>query len=94
MAKALVHGQWTHDYPLTPRKLKELGIPVKIGIPTEVYQLMDLYPQPPQTRPSVEFVPSPYIPPRPQGNRRVGDQLGLGQDRSLPLTSESLSLVY
>lgn len=67
LARSLVEGRWTHDYPLTPRKLQELGIPVKVGIPVEVYKLMDLYPQAAQTKPGVEFIPSPYyIPQRPQ----------------------------
>ncbi|RJS90123.1 hypothetical protein CW700_01600 [Candidatus Bathyarchaeota archaeon] len=62
LAKELVHGEWTHDYPLTPKRLKALGIPLKTGIPPEVYKLMDLYPQPQQAQPSVEYIPSPYIP--------------------------------
>jgi len=67
LAKTLASGKWTHDYPLTPSKLKELGIPVKVGVPVEVYLLMDLYPQAAQTKPSVEYIPSPYrIPPQRQ----------------------------
>lgn len=67
LAKTLASGKWTHDYPLTPSKLRELGIPVKVGVPVEVYMLMDLYPQAAQTKPSVEYIPSPYyIPQRPQ----------------------------
>ena len=67
LAKALVHGTWTHDYPLTPKKLQELGIPVKVGIPVEVYQLMELYPQASPMRPGVEFIPTPYyVPQTPQ----------------------------
>jgi len=70
LAKTLVHGTWTHDYPLTPKKLQELGIPVKVGIPLEVYHLMDLYPQASPMRPGVEFIPSPhYTPQAPQ--RRI-----------------------
>ncbi len=73
LARALASGRWTHDYPLTPEKLQELGVPVKVGIPTEVYYLMDLYPQTAQIKPSVEYIPSPYyVPQRPQ--RRYGRQ--------------------
>ena len=73
LAETLASGRWTHDYPLTPRKLQELGVHVKIGIPVEVYQLMDLYPQAAQTKPGVEYIPSPYyVPQRPQ--RRAGEQ--------------------
>jgi len=66
LAKTLASGKWTHDYPLTPKKLQELGIPVKVGIPVEIYYLMDLYPQAAQTKPGVEYIPSPYyVPQRP-----------------------------
>ncbi|MEM3550732.1 MAG: ATP-dependent Clp protease proteolytic subunit [Candidatus Bathyarchaeia archaeon] len=66
LAKELVHGKWTHDYPLTTKKLQDLGLPVKVGIPIEVYRLMDLYPQTVQTRPGVEFIPTPYHAPQRQ----------------------------
>ena len=52
------------DYPITVEEAKKLGVPVKTEIPSEVYQLMELYPQPAAIRPSVEFVPTPYAPPR------------------------------
>jgi hypothetical protein len=29
-------------------------------MPMEIYRLMDLYPQPQQNRPSVQYVPIPY----------------------------------
>ncbi|RLG03519.1 MAG: hypothetical protein DRN54_02730 [Thaumarchaeota archaeon] len=64
IAKVMVEGRWTHDYPITVEEAKKLGIPVKTEIPSEVYQLMELYPQPAAIRPSVEFVPTPYAPPR------------------------------
>lgn len=70
LAKSLVYGKWTHDYPITPVKLKELGLQVKTEIPVEVYKLMDLYPQPPQARPSVEFIPGPYMPPERKAEER------------------------
>ncbi|MEM2225913.1 MAG: ATP-dependent Clp protease proteolytic subunit [Candidatus Bathyarchaeia archaeon] len=63
LAKKFVSGEWTHDYPLTVEELIELGIPVKTDVPQEVYELMELYPQAVQARPSVEFIPSPYRPP-------------------------------
>jgi len=72
LAKELVYSHYPHDWPLPPNKLKEMGLPVKVGIPSEVYRLMDLYPQATQLRPSVEFVPAPYYTPRPQ--RRVERQ--------------------
>lgn len=64
LAKTLVYGTWTHDYPLTVKKLQELGLPVKTEVPAEVYRLMELYPQAQPIRPSVEYIPSPYHPPQ------------------------------
>lgn len=60
IAKILTEGRWTHDYPITCDFLRELGLNVSTDLPKEVYLLMDLYPQSPQRRPSVQFVPSPY----------------------------------
>ncbi|MHC1603819.1 MAG: SDH family Clp fold serine proteinase [Candidatus Syntropharchaeales archaeon] len=60
IADALTTGKWTHDYPITLEHAKELGIPVRDELPEEVYALMELYPQPPGRRPSVEYVPLPY----------------------------------
>jgi len=74
LAKTLVYGTWTHDYPLTPMKLQEIGVPVKVGIPLEVYHLMELYPQASPMRPSVEFIPSPYYSPpntSKKGSRKI-----------------------
>jgi len=62
LAKILTEGQWTHDYPITFQKAKELGLPVKAGVPPEVCELMELYPQPPMNRPGVEYIPYPTIP--------------------------------
>lgn len=53
-------GRWTHDYPINCEFLKELGLPVSTQLPTEVFAIMDLYPQPPQRRPSVQYIPLPY----------------------------------
>ena len=65
LADKLSSGQWTHDYPLTPEMLKEFGLPVVTNLPTEVYELMDLYPQVGRQRPSVQYVPVPYREPTP-----------------------------
>lgn len=59
IAKTLTEGRWTHDYPITPEKARELGLPVKTEVPPEVYELMELYPQAPGNRPGVEFIPQP-----------------------------------
>lgn len=58
-AGLLSGGHWTHDYPLTAEVLRELGLPVSTAMPMEIYNLMNLYPQPAQRRPSVQFVPLP-----------------------------------
>ncbi len=51
LARILSEGRWTHDFPITLEMAKELGLPVQEGLPDEIYQLMDLYPQPQQQRP-------------------------------------------
>lgn len=63
LAGLLTEGHWTHDYPLTVEELELMGVPVRTGIPAEIYQLMELYPQPAQRRPSVQYIPLPYQPP-------------------------------
>ncbi len=60
LAKALSEGRWTHDYPITAEEAKELGLPVSTDLPEAVHQLMSLYPQPPQRRPTVQYIPVPY----------------------------------
>jgi ClpP class serine protease len=60
LAYVLSSGLWTHDYPITLEKLKGFGLPVQVGLPREVYELMELYPQPSQRRPSVQYIPIPY----------------------------------
>ncbi|MGB9803801.1 MAG: SDH family Clp fold serine proteinase [Desulfofundulus sp.] len=60
ISRLLTSGQWTHDYPLTCEQLRELGFPVCAELPPEIYALMDLYPQPAQRRPSVQYIPLPY----------------------------------
>jgi ClpP class serine protease len=60
LAVQLASGTWTHDYPITAARAAELGLPVSTAMPTEVYEFMQLFPQPTRTRPSVEYVPVPY----------------------------------
>ncbi|MDK2896095.1 MAG: hypothetical protein PWP04_215 [Candidatus Atribacteria bacterium] len=69
VAQILSEGRWTHDFPITVEIAKELGFPVKEELPDEVYELMDLYPQPQQQRPSVEYIPTPYSPRRRPANK-------------------------
>ncbi|GAW93665.1 SDH family Clp fold serine proteinase [Calderihabitans maritimus] len=60
IAKALTEGRWTHDYPITCEQLESWGLPVSKKLFKEIYLLMELYPQPPQRRPSVQYIPLPY----------------------------------
>jgi ClpP class serine protease len=60
IARTLTEGRWTHDYPITCRMLRDMGLAVCHEMPEEVYQLMELYPQPAQRRPSVQYVPVPF----------------------------------
>lgn len=70
IANALTCGQWTHDYPIDAEEARALGLPVTVGMPEEVYRLMELYPQAAQRRPSVQYIPVPYEVPRPQNSRQ------------------------
>ena len=56
LALKLAGGQWTHDYALTAHEARDLGLPVRVGMPAEVMALMKLYPQPVQQS-GVEFLP-------------------------------------
>ncbi|MDR3592697.1 MAG: hypothetical protein P4N41_23825 [Negativicutes bacterium] len=60
LAHTLSEGRWTHDFPITCDKLKEMELPVTPLLPDEIYDLMELYPQPAQRRPSVQYIPIPY----------------------------------
>ena len=60
LAEKLATGTWTHDYPIMAEEAKSLGLPLSTEMPEEVYQFMQLFPQPTRTRPSVEYVPTPY----------------------------------
>ena len=56
LAEILTIGKWTHDYPITAEKAKELGLNVNTNIPKEFMQLMSLYKQPTQRQSSVEYL--------------------------------------
>jgi Serine dehydrogenase proteinase len=56
LAEKLAGGDWTHDYALTASEAAELGLPVKVGMPLDIIELMKLYPQPVQSS-AVEFLP-------------------------------------
>jgi ClpP class serine protease len=64
IAQTLSEGHWTHDYPITYEEAKEIGLHVSTNMPKEIYALMDLYPQNPGARPSVQYIPLPYKNPK------------------------------
>ncbi len=73
VAALLSSGTWTHDYPITVEQARELGLPVSTEMPPEVYQLMRLFPQAQQARPSVTYIPVPYrMVPQPPSGRPAG----------------------
>ncbi len=72
IADKLSSGGWTHDFPITVGEARAMGLPIDTDLPTEVYQLMNLYPQSGQRRPSVDYIPVPYPiqPPAPRRENR------------------------
>ncbi|MDO9508369.1 MAG: ATP-dependent Clp protease proteolytic subunit [Thermovirgaceae bacterium] len=60
LAQILTEGRWTHDYPISSEEAAELGLFVSTEMPEEISQVMRLYPQAGQRRPSVQYVPMPY----------------------------------
>jgi ClpP class serine protease len=84
VAELLSQGFWTHDHPLMPADLEQLGFPVTIGVHQEEWELLELYPQPRGRQPGVEYFPGtparPGLPPgrdrprpRPQPERARSD---------------------
>jgi ClpP class serine protease len=63
LAEELAGGHYTHDDPITVDEARALGLPVEVGLPQEVYDLMELFPQAGRRRPSVQYVPLPVPPP-------------------------------
>lgn len=57
---AITTGRVTHDYPITVEEATEMGLPITVGLPMQIYDLMELYPQPQGGRPSVQYIPLPY----------------------------------
>ena len=70
LADELASGRWTHDYPISVEEGLALGLKINNDIPEEIYQLMNLFPQASQRRPSVEYVPTQYHSKSSDGNRK------------------------
>jgi ClpP class serine protease len=73
LAATLSEGRWTHDFPITAEFAVELGLKVSTELPEPVREIMALYPQPRNRRPSVEYLPTPY---GPRSSPRRGDSRG------------------
>jgi len=58
IADILSSGIFTHDYPISVEEARKIGLPVSTDMPKIVYQIMALYPQTSQRRPSVEYIPA------------------------------------
>jgi ClpP class serine protease len=63
VARLLATGVWTHDHPLTAAQLQLIGLAIRVGIPKEERELMELYPQPRGRTPAVEYAAGPPGPP-------------------------------
>jgi len=60
LAQKLATGTWTHDYPISAEEAQSLGLPVSTDMPTDILQLMTLYPQPVRRQGGgVEYLPIP-----------------------------------
>jgi ClpP class serine protease len=60
VAERLSQGTWTHDYPITAEEAQSLGLKVSTQFPSELHEIMSLYPQAQMRRPSVQYIPLPY----------------------------------
>jgi ClpP class serine protease len=60
VAGILSQGTWTHDYPIDANQARGFGLPVSTDMPRQVYELMELYPQPRGNKPSVQYIPMPH----------------------------------
>jgi ClpP class serine protease len=69
LAEEIAGGHYTHDDPITLDEARQLGLPVEEGVPDEVFDLMELFPQAGGRRPSVQYIPMP-TPPAPAPRER------------------------
>jgi len=62
LAEQISQGCYTHDHSFTVDDVKSFGLNVSTEMPAEIYQLMELHPQPKRQLPTVEYIPVPYHP--------------------------------
>ncbi len=60
LADSLSQGHFTHDHAFGVDDVKKAGLSVSTEMPREIYDLMELHPQPTRQAPTVEFIPVPY----------------------------------
>jgi ClpP class serine protease len=77
LADLLSSGTWTHDYPISMEEARDMSLPVSDGMPKDVYELMNLYPQSRGRKPSVQYIPVPYAP-QPPSSEREGTRRNAG----------------
>ena len=62
LAQKLSVGTWTHDYPIGASEAKAMGLNVNTDMPTDILDLLSLYPQPTRTDSGgVEYLPGPRV---------------------------------
>jgi ClpP class serine protease len=62
LAELLAGGHFTHDFPITVERARDLGVAVTPELPKAIYDLMALFPQAPRGRPTVTYLPVPAAP--------------------------------
>jgi ClpP class serine protease len=59
LAHKLSEGTWALDYPISATEAKALGLNVNTDMPSDILDLLALYPQPMRTQGGVEYLPGP-----------------------------------
>lgn len=57
IATDLAEGRWTHDFAITQTHAAAMGLNVRTGMPKDIFDLMQLFPQTAQRQSSVEYLP-------------------------------------
>lgn len=57
IAEMLTQGHWTHDFPIDVDTARSLGLNVNTHVPKEIYELMNLFPQPIRNASEVRYEP-------------------------------------
>lgn len=56
IAQLLSSGRWTHDYPIDAAHAKEIGLNVSTDMPSDLMELMALFPETVRRTPSVKWL--------------------------------------